>query len=91
MNIILGVGTLVLVLIVMTLFLNFAPYGKQGLQAFIRSCLCNFLTTSIPKLRYWWRIPYRVLQTIGDLAGSLAGVAVGILTGLKMGISPVLQ
>ena len=33
MNIILGVGTLVLVLIVMTLFLNFAPYGKQGLQA----------------------------------------------------------
>ena len=51
--------------------------------------MCNFLTTSIPKLRYWWRIPYRVLQTIGDLAGSLAGVAVGILTGLKMGISPV--
>ena len=33
MDIILGVGTLVLVLIIMTLFLNFAPYGKQGLQA----------------------------------------------------------
>ena len=33
MNIILGVGTLVIVLIIMTLFLNFAPYGKQGLQA----------------------------------------------------------
>lgn len=33
MNIILGVGTLVLVLIIMTLFLKFAPYGKQGLQA----------------------------------------------------------
>ena len=31
MDIILGVGTLVLVLIIMTLFLNFAPYGKQGL------------------------------------------------------------
>lgn len=33
MNIVLGVGTLVVVLIVMTLFLKFAPYGKEGLQA----------------------------------------------------------
>lgn len=32
MNIILGVGTLVLVLIVMTLFLNFAPYGLNALN-----------------------------------------------------------
>ena len=44
MNIILGVGTLVLVLIIMTLFLNFAPYGKQGLQA-----LSGQLVTYLPQ------------------------------------------
>ena len=43
MNIILGVGTLVLVLIVMTLFLNFAPYGKQGLQALSGAACATFL------------------------------------------------
>ena len=42
MNIILGVGTLVLVLIVMTLFLNFAPYGKQGLQALSGAACATF-------------------------------------------------
>ena len=57
MNIILGVGTLVLVLIIMTLFLNFAPYGKQGLQA-LSGAACAIFTTSVFKLRYWWRISY---------------------------------
>ena len=47
MDIILGVGTLLIVLLAMTLFLNFAPYGKKGLQACRRCCLCNILTTSI--------------------------------------------
>lgn len=52
MNIILGVGTLVIVLIVMTLFLKFAPYGQEGLQALSKR-LCDFLTTSILKLCHW--------------------------------------
>ena len=43
MNIILGVGTLVLVLIIMTLFLKFAPYGKQGLQALSGAACATFL------------------------------------------------
>ena len=42
MDIILGVGTLVLVLIIMTLFLNFAPYGKQGLQALSGAACATF-------------------------------------------------
>ena len=89
MNIILGVGTLVLVLIVMTLFLNFAPYGKQGLQAL--SGAATFLPQAFLSYAIGGVFHIEFLQTIGDLAGSLAGVAVGILTGLKMGISPVLQ
>ena len=43
MNIILGVGTLVIVLIIMTLFLNFAPYGKQGLQALSGAACATYL------------------------------------------------
>lgn len=57
MDIILGVGTLVLVLIIMTLFLNFAPYGKQGLQALSGAACATFFTTGVLKLRNWWRIP----------------------------------
>ena len=56
MDIILGVGTLVLVLIIMTLFLNFAPYGKQGLQA-LSGLLVPRFTTGVLKLRNWRRIP----------------------------------
>ena len=37
------VGTLVLVLIIMTLFLNFAPYGKQGLQALSGAACATYL------------------------------------------------
>ncbi len=55
MDILLGVGTLVLVLVIMTLFLKYAPYGKQGLQA-LSGAACATFTTSILKLCYWWRI-----------------------------------
>lgn len=55
MDILLGVGTLVLVLVIMTLFLKYAPYGKQGLQA-LSGAACDISTTSILKLCYWWRI-----------------------------------
>ena len=88
MNIILGVGTLVLVLIVMTLFLNFAPYGKQGLQA-LSGAAVHFLTTSILKLCDRWRFPYSLLPSDWRFSRSLAGVAVGILTCVNLGISPV--
>ena len=43
MNIILGVGTLVIVLVIMTLFLKFAPYGKEGLQALSGAACATFL------------------------------------------------
>ncbi|MGA4514569.1 PTS sugar transporter subunit IIC [Staphylococcus caledonicus] len=89
MNIILGVGTLVLVLVVMTLFLNFAPYGKQGLQALSGAACATFLPQAFLSYAIGGVFHIEFFQTIGDLAGSLAGVAVGILTGLKLGISPV--
>ena len=43
MDILLGVGTLVLVLVIMTLFLKYAPYGKQGLQALSGAACATFL------------------------------------------------
>ena len=38
MNIILGVGTLVIVLVIMTLFLKFAPYGKKVYKRYQGAC-----------------------------------------------------
>ncbi|MGU3218651.1 hypothetical protein ACVXZ0_09985 [Staphylococcus aureus] len=64
MDILLGVGTLVLVLVIMTLFLKYAPYGKQGLQALSGAACATFLPQAflsyaiggvfdIKFLRYW--------------------------------------
>lgn len=89
MNIILGVGTLVLVLIIMTLFLKFAPYGKQGLQALSGAACATFLPQAFLSYAIGGVFHIKYLQEIGDLAGSLSGIAVGILTCLNLGVSPV--
>ena len=89
MDIILGVGTLVLVLIIMTLFLNFAPYGKQGLQALSGAACATFLPQAFLSYAIGGVFHVKFFQEIGDLAGSLSGIAVGILTCLKLEVSPV--
>ncbi|BBD89101.1 MULTISPECIES: PTS sugar transporter subunit IIC [Staphylococcus] len=89
MNIILGVGTLVLVLIIMTLFLNFAPYGKQGLQALSGAACATYLPQAFLSYAIGGVFHIKFFQEIGDLAGSLSGIAVGILTCLNLRVSPV--
>ncbi|MFW3527532.1 PTS sugar transporter subunit IIC [Staphylococcus caprae] len=89
MNIILGVGTLVLVLIIMTLFLNFAPYGKQGLQALSGAACATYLPQAFLSYAIGSVFHIKFFQEIGDLAGSLSGIAVGILTCLNLRVSPV--
>ncbi len=89
MNIILGVGTLVIVLIIMTLFLNFAPYGKQGLQALSGAACATYLPQAFLSYAIGGVFHIKFFQEIGDLAGSLSGIAVGILTCLNLGVSPV--
>ena len=89
MNIILGVGTLVIVLIIMTLFLNFAPYGKQGLQALSGAACATYLPQAFLSYAIGGVFHIKFFQEIGDLAGSLSGIAVGILTCLNLRVSPV--
>lgn len=89
MNIILGVGTLLIVLAVMTLFLKFVPYGKQGLQALSGAACATFLPQAFLSYAIGGVFNVKFLQEIGDLVGGLSGVAVGILTCLKLGVSPV--
>ena len=55
MDIILGVGTLLIVLLAMTLFLNFAPYGKKGLQALSVLPVQHSYHKHF-KLCHWWRL-----------------------------------
>ncbi|MCI2947163.1 PTS sugar transporter subunit IIC [Staphylococcus caledonicus] len=89
MNIVLGVGTLVVVLIVMTLFLKFAPYGKEGLQALSGAACATFLPQAFLSYAIGGIFHISFLQTIGDLMGGLGGIAVGILTCINLGVSPV--
>ena len=89
MNIILGVGTLVIVLVIMTLFLKFAPYGKEGLQALSGAACATFLPQAFLSYAIGGIFHIKFLQEIGDLAGSLGGIAVGILACINLGVSPV--
>ena len=89
MNIILGVGTLVIVLVIMTLFLKFAPYGKEGLQALCGAACATFLPQAFLSYAIGGILHIKFLQDIGDLAGSLGGIAVGILACINLGVSPV--
>ena len=89
MNILLGVGTLVVVLIIMTLFLKFAPYGKEGLQALSGAACATFLPQAFLSYAIGGIFHIKFLQEIGDLAGSLGGIAVGILACINLGVSPV--
>ncbi|EKU45991.1 PTS sugar transporter subunit IIC [Staphylococcus massiliensis] len=89
MNIILGIGTLILVLLAMTLFLNFAPNGKVSLQALSGAACATFLPQAFLSYAIGGVFHIEFFQTLGDLAGSLSGIAVGILTCLNMKVSPV--
>ena len=74
----------------MTLFLNFAPYGKQGLQA-LSGALCHVLPQAFLSYAIGGVFHVKFFQEIGDLAGSLSGIAVGILTCLKLEVFQYLQ
>ena len=56
MDIILGVGTLVLVLIIMTLFLILRHMVNKVYKLY-QGLLVPRFTTGVLKLRNWWRIP----------------------------------
>ena len=73
MNIILGVGTLVIVLVIMTLFLKFAPYGKEGLQALSGAACATFLPQAL-SYAIGGIFHIKFLQEIGDLAGVLVAL-----------------
>ena len=89
MNIILGVGTLVIVLVIMTLFLKFAPYGKKVYKRYQGQLVATFLPQAFLSYAIGGIFHIKFLQEIGDLAGSLGGIAVGILACINLGVSPV--
>ncbi|ARJ50561.1 PTS sugar transporter subunit IIC [Staphylococcus lutrae] len=89
MDFILGIGTLLVVLLAMTLFLKFAPNGKVSLQALSGAACASFLPEAFLKYAIGGVFHSEYFIKLGDVAGSLSGVAVGILTCLKFGIHPV--
>lgn len=89
MDFILGIGTLLVVLLAMTLFLKFAPNGKVSLQALSGAACASFLPEAFLKYAIGGVFHSEYFIKLGDVAGSLSGVAVGILTCLKFGINPV--
>lgn len=89
MDFILGIGTLLVVLLAMTLFLKFAPNGKVSLQALSGAACATFLPEAFLKYAIGGVFHLEYFTKLGEIAGSLSGVAVGILTCLKFGVNPV--
>ncbi len=89
MDFILGIGTLLVVLLAMTLFLKFAPNGKVSLQSLSGAACASFLPEAFLKYAIGGVLHSEYFIKLGEIAGSLSGVAVGILTCLKFGINPV--
>ncbi|MCU5747063.1 PTS sugar transporter subunit IIC [Staphylococcus sp. SQ8-PEA] len=89
MQMLIGGGTLLLLLVAMILFLKFAPYGKSGLEALSGAACATFLPQAFLSYVIGGIFNISLMQHIGETLGSLGGVAVGVLTCLKMKVSPV--
>ncbi|WP_414054519.1 PTS sugar transporter subunit IIC [Macrococcus equi] len=89
MDIIIGVGTLLVVLIAMSLFLKFAPYGRQGLQALSGAACSTFLPQAFLSYAIGGVFHLDFFVKVGDTLGGLGGLAVGVLTCIKLGVTPV--
>ncbi|MCY1570041.1 PTS sugar transporter subunit IIC [Staphylococcus pettenkoferi] len=89
MQMLLGGGTLLLLLVAMILFLKFAPYGKSGLEALSGAACATFLPQAFLSYVIGGIFNIEFMKQIGDNLGSLGGLAVGVLTCLKMKTNPV--
>lgn len=89
MDIIIGVGTLLLVLVCMSLFLKFAPYGRQGLQALSGAACSTFLPQAFLAYAIGGVFHIKFFEDVGNTLGGLGGLAVGVLTCIKLGVAPV--
>jgi len=89
MEIIKGMGLLVLTLIIFSGFSLKAPKGQKAMAGLANAAVATFLVEAIHKYINGDFLGFQLLGEVGSISGSMSGVAAAILVLLNMGINPV--
>lgn len=89
MDIIIGVGLLLLILGGFSLFTFFAPRGVKAMGAMADAAVATYLVEALLVSLFGNIMNVPFLADLGALSGSLSGVAAAGLVALALGVSPV--
>ncbi len=89
MEIIKGMGLLILSLIMFSVFSLKMPKGQKAMSGLANAAVATFLIEAIHKYIGGDLLKVRFLGEVGSASGSMGGVAAVILVALNMGLNPV--
>lgn len=84
-----GIGLLLVVLSLFTLFSYKAPKGMKAMGALASAAVAAFLVEAFQRYVGGDLLKIEFLGEVGDAAGSMGGVAAAALVALAVGVSPV--
>lgn len=90
MQVLLGIGYLIMTLIVFSLFSLKAPKGQLAMSGLANAAVATFLVEAIHQYITGDFLGFQFLGEVGSASGSMGGVAAVALTMLAMGSNPVL-
>lgn len=90
MEIVKGIGLLLMALSVFSIFSMKAPKGSLAMSGLANAAVASFLVEAIHKYIFGDFMGIAFLGEVGTASGSLGGVAAAALVPLSMGVSPVL-
>ena len=85
-----GLGLLLVVLLVFSLFSMKMPKGQLAMSGMADAAIASFLVEAIHKYILGEALSIPFFLEVGESAGSLGGVAAAILVPIRMGVNPVL-
>ncbi|WP_114167362.1 PTS sugar transporter subunit IIC [Exiguobacterium sp. TNDT2] len=89
MVIIQGIGLLLLILVLFTLFSYKAPFGMKAMGALAGAAIASFLVEAFNAYAIGGLLPLSLYEEVGQAAGSLSGPAAAALVSIALGINPV--
>lgn len=85
-----GMGILLGVLVVFSLFSMKMPLGKEAMSGMADAAIASFLIEAVHKYILGDALGLSFFAQLGEASGSLGGVAAAVLIPVSMGVNPVL-
>ena len=85
-----GLGILVIVLLIFSLFSMKMPLGQKAMSGMADAAIASFLVEAVHKYILGDAVGLSFFFAVGDMAGSMGGVAAAALVPINMGVNPVL-